>query len=143
FSRPHELSLELEAPEKIVAEAMQAAAADPACAQVEFEVDVKPPLPTLRVDRRLVRQALVNRALNAAQASAQTGRVQVSAFPELHRGKNMLRIDVADQGQGIPEELLPRIFEPFFTTKAKGTGLGLAVVKRIIDDHEGEVEVSS
>jgi len=56
-------------------------------------------------------------------------------------GRPQLRIDLSDDGPGIRPDLLPRIFEPFFTTKAKGTGLGLAVVKRIIEDHEGTVEV--
>ncbi len=62
---------------------------------------------------------------------------------DTHAGREQLRIDVMDQGPGIPAELLHRVFEPFFTTKAQGTGLGLAVVKRILEEHRGEIAVES
>jgi signal transduction histidine kinase len=52
-------------------------------------------------------------------------------------------LEIEDTGPGIPEEVRDRIFEPFFTTKASGTGLGLAVVKRIVDGHGGEISVTS
>jgi signal transduction histidine kinase len=55
----------------------------------------------------------------------------------------LLRVEVEDSGVGMPKERLSRTFEPFFTTKAQGTGLGLAVVKRIMDEHAGELEVAS
>jgi len=103
-------------------------------------IDVPEDLPRVPLDRRLIRQALINVLVNALQAmSAQGGVVRASARRELYDGRPFLRIDVADQGCGIPHELLHRVFEPFFTTKAQGTGLGLAVVKRIIEEHHGEV----
>jgi two-component system NtrC family sensor kinase len=56
---------------------------------------------------------------------------------------DMVRLDVEDAGHGIPKETLEKIFAPFFTTKARGTGLGLAVVKKVLDRHKGRVEVVS
>jgi len=73
----------------------------------------------------------------------QGGGVRVLARRELHEDRELLRIDVVDQGCGIPTELIHRVFEPFFTTKAQGTGLGLAVVKRIIEEHHGELSLES
>jgi len=58
--------------------------------------------------------------------------------------KDYIEVRIADTGQGIPKENLPRLFEPFYTTKGKhGTGLGLAVIWRIIDNHNGTISVES
>jgi PAS domain S-box-containing protein len=95
-------------------------------------------------DDGLLRQALLNLARNAAEACAVTvggGRVVVCG--EIAGGEvaGFQRISVTDNGPGIPVEVLPKLFRPFFTTKAKGTGLGLAVVQKIIVQHGGQVEV--
>jgi signal transduction histidine kinase len=92
----------------------------------------------------LLRQALLNLARNAAEACAVTeggGRVVVRG--EIVRGAEteFQRVSVIDNGAGIPPNVLPKLFRPFFTTKAKGTGLGLAVVQKIIVQHGGQVEV--
>ena len=111
---------------------------------VTTSIDVAEDLPRVPLDRRLIRQALVNVLVNAIQSmSSQGGVIRVSARRESHDGRPFLRTDVADQGCGIPNELLHRVFEPFFTTRAQGTGLGLAVVKRIIEEHHGEVFLAS
>jgi two-component system cell cycle sensor histidine kinase/response regulator CckA len=69
----------------------------------------------------------------------------VKARREVHGRRELLRIDVADQGCGIPAELVHRVFEPFFTTKAigKGTGLGLAIAYGIVKQHRGSIRVAS
>ena len=89
------------------------------------------------MDARLVRQAVVNVAANAAQAMARGGRITVRTL----RDGDAAVVELEDDGPGIPEEVRGRIFEPFFTTKATGTGLGLAVVRRIVEGHGGTVQV--
>ncbi|RKH26710.1 GAF domain-containing protein [Corallococcus praedator] len=110
---------------------------------VRISSEVEPGMPPVLIDRRLIRQAILNVAVNAIQSMPHGGEVQVKARRETHGGREQLRIDVMDQGPGIPAELLHRVFEPFFTTKAQGTGMGLAVVKRILEDHRGEIAVES
>jgi signal transduction histidine kinase len=110
---------------------------------VTFQAELEPGLAPVPMDRRLIRQALVNVVVNALHAMPRGGVVKVRAQRELYTGREHLRIEIADQGMGIPAELLHRVFEPFFTTKAQGTGLGLAVVKRILEEHRGEIAVES
>ena len=91
-----------------------------------------------------MRQALLNLARNAAEACALTvggGRVIVRGDAVHSEEAGFQRISVIDNGPGIPANVLPKLFRPFFTTKAKGTGLGLAVVQKIIVQHGGQVEV--
>ena len=95
-------------------------------------------------DEGLLRQALLNLTRNAAEACALTaGGGQVIVRGEVVRGDEagFQRVSVSDNGSGIPANVLPKLFRPFFTTKAKGTGLGLAVVQKIIVQHGGQVEV--
>jgi len=95
-------------------------------------------------DEGLLRQALLNLTRNAAEACALTaGGGQVVVRGEIIHGNEtgFQRISVSDNGPGIPVNVLPKLFRPFFTTKAKGTGLGLAVVQKIIVQHGGQVEV--
>jgi len=95
-------------------------------------------------DEGLLRQALLNLARNAAEACAITeGGGQVVIRGDTVRGEEaeFQRISVTDNGPGIPANVFPKLFRPFFTTKAKGTGLGLAVVQKIIVQHGGQVEV--
>jgi PAS domain S-box-containing protein len=95
-------------------------------------------------DEGLLRQALLNLARNAAEACAlSTGGGRVTVRGEIVHGDeaDFQRICVSDNGPGIPADVLPKLFRPFFTTKARGTGLGLAVVQKIIVQHGGQVEV--
>jgi two-component system, NtrC family, sensor histidine kinase HydH len=147
FARPRALSLQAEDVGRVIQDALDAAGSDPASAnsKVRLVAEVESGLPPVPMDRRQLHQALVNVAVNALQSMPKGGSLRVLARRDGvgSSGRSRLRIDVSDDGPGIGPELLLRIFEPFFTTKAKGTGLGLAVVKRIIEDHEGSVEVRS
>jgi len=101
-------------------------------------------LPKVLLDAEQIKQVLQNLLMNAIQATPEGGRVQVDVRPARKAGAvQHVQIEVADSGSGIPEENLEKIFTPFFTTKEKGTGLGLAVAHRIIEDHGGTMEVTS
>jgi len=90
-------------------------------------------------DSDQIHQVLLNLLLNALQAIEAQGTVTVS----LRRDGNFAVIDVADTGRGIALEQLPNIFRPFFTTKGEGTGLGLSLARRIVEDHHGAISVNS
>jgi signal transduction histidine kinase len=112
----------------------------------------------VRADARLLRQALINLFLNAFQAMSRgPGVLRVSAVraggeatpvkggppPGPPGGaRPQARIVISDTGPGIPADVRDRVFQPFFTTKATGTGLGLAVVKRIVDGHGGSIVIA-
>lgn len=146
FARPAHLSIQPEDLAPVIEESMDAAKQQIEASgkgSVGVDLQIESSLPRVQLDRRLIRQALVNVASNALQATPTSGTVRVSAKRQHWKNGDWVRIDLADQGPGIPSHMAQRIFEPFFTTKASGTGLGLAVVKRIIEDHHGEVEVTS
>ncbi len=109
---------------------------------VYFGVDIPEDLPPILGDEDKLQQAFLNLFLNSIQAMDEGGIIYVDAREE---PKGYLRIDVADSGKGIPEEMLDKIFDPFFTTKdvGKGTGLGLSIVYGIIRKHGGHIEVKS
>lgn len=98
-----------------------------------------PSLPPVMMDARRLQQAVVNLTLNAIQALNGSGQVRVRTRLE----RNVVCIDISDDGVGIPENVLDHIFQPFFTTKLSGSGLGLAVTQRIVEDHEGRLAVQS
>lgn len=106
---------------------------------IELAVRVEDSLAEVTWDAERIRRALLNLLQNAIQASGQGGRVEVA----LASVRDGLRLSVCDRGTGIPDDLRERIFEPFFTTRQQGTGLGLALVKRIVQSHGGRIAVRS
>jgi signal transduction histidine kinase len=98
-------------------------------------------LPTIVADRDHLMQVLINLIVNSLHAMEQGGTLRLAAT----RANDHVRLEVSDTGQGIPPDVLPRIFDPFFTTKefGKGTGLGLTVVKGIVEEHGGTISVNS
>ena len=97
-------------------------------------------IPTISADADQLRQVAINLLLNAASASAEGGEIRVITSLDKDR---YVRIEFADDGEGISEENMEKIFEPFFTTKTRGTGLGLAITKQIIDMHQGKIFIDS
>jgi signal transduction histidine kinase len=102
-------------------------------------------LPTLYGDAEQLEEAFVNLIQNAVQAMNPTGVLTLRAAPESKDGGTSVRIEIQDTGEGMSEEILERIFDPFFTTKegAEGTGLGLSVCRRIVEEHHGTIAVQS
>lgn len=92
--------------------------------------------PTVALDRGQMHRVFVNVLLNAADAMGRRGQIEV----EIAGGRSESRVIVADRGQGISPEVLPKMFEPFFTTKARGAGLGLATARRIVEAHGGTLK---
>ncbi len=100
--------------------------------------------PVTCADRELLKQVFLNLILNAVQAMPEDRHLTIST--RVSGGKSSTRrteVRVEDAGMGIRPEHLNRIFEPFFTTKARGTGLGLALVRRILDQHRAAIQVES
>jgi signal transduction histidine kinase len=114
-------------------------------AGIEIVRELEPDLPPLRLDPNLLHQALLNILVNARQAMPDGGRLVVhSALRWDPSGTaEVVEVQITDTGVGIPPEDLTRIFQPFFTTKAQGTGLGLPIAARIVEQHGGRLAVAS
>lgn len=144
FGRPPSRSFIEVDPWELASSAVEAVRHTPAGRAVR--IDLQPRAERLRAvwDAHGVRQALLNLVDNAAQAVAavreREGRVRVEVAPE--QGGRVLMV-VADDGPGIPAELRARMFEPFVSARPRGIGLGLAVVRRVVDDHQGDLHVDS
>jgi signal transduction histidine kinase len=110
---------------------------------VETAFAFEPDMPPVPMDERMIRQAVVNLLSNAYQSLPRGGHVVVGTRQVRENGASRARLTVRDDGSGVAAEARPRLFEPFFTTKAAGSGLGLAMVKRIVDAHGGEVSVAT
>jgi signal transduction histidine kinase len=119
-----------------------------------------PRLPPVHVDRGKIEQVLINLLLNALQAMSPGGTLKVSSrlvrvepalqtregiYGRFQPGDQVAVVEIEDNGPGVREADLPRLFDPFFTTKpvGVGTGLGLSVVRRIMDLHEGAIEIKN
>jgi signal transduction histidine kinase len=101
-------------------------------------------LPNVSIDAKQIKQVVQNLLNNAIESTPQGGRVHLEARPfHTSGGGTQAQIEVSDRGKGIPEEDLEKIFTPFFTTRERGTGLGLPMSYRIVEDHGGTIEVKS
>jgi two-component system sensor histidine kinase HydH len=139
YARPLEITSEPVALEGVVERVVSEVAEAMPQVRIRFEG----PMGSVAGDEGLLRQALLNLARNAAEAcvsAANGGRVLLRGEVVRHEETYTQRITIFDNGAGIAPANLPKLFRPFFTTKAKGTGLGLAVVQKIIVQHGGRVE---
>jgi signal transduction histidine kinase len=163
FVRPLKLEAAPDSPERLCREAMDATLARFPAHQCELAWVVEPDLPRVIVDAGRVRDALANLFANAVEAIEGRGTIRVrlsseqapvlvastleQSVPGLRgygedRGARV-RIEIVDDGPGIPADVLRRIFHPFFTTKDRGSGLGVPTAQKILDAHAGSLDVES
>ena len=100
-------------------------------------------LPPFRADRAQVEQVLLNLILNAADAMPNGGHLRLSATLEDLDGEPCVALIIRDNGQGMSPEQIENLFAPFLTYKDSGTGIGLAIVKKIMENHQSKVQVES
>jgi signal transduction histidine kinase len=93
----------------------------------------------IEADQDLIHRVLMNLIINSIQAIPESGKIDVNISEE----KGGYKIEIKDTGSGISDENLSKIFNPFFTTKEQGSGLGLPIVRKIIEGHGGSIEIES
>ncbi len=108
--------------------------------RLEFKLQLDPTIPPIEGDAEQLKQVLLNLFINAVQAIPDQGTIEIKTWQE---SSSVVNVRVTDTGKGINPTDLGKVFDPFFTTKAAGTGLGLAVVHRIINSHYGQVDIQS
>jgi signal transduction histidine kinase len=147
FVRPIRLQVERTA----VADAVQSAVqhADTKARRGSVSVDVRVPqgLPLIHGDQYQLAQLFTNLLMNAYEAMDGRGRVEITArtirVDDGSDGREAVVVEFADEGPGMPQDVAERVFDPFFTTKPQGSGLGLAIVRKIVDAHDGSIDLES
>ena len=153
FVRPVRLQVERTAIADILHQAVLLAESKTSRGAVDVTMDVPNGLPMIEGDLTQLCQVFTNLIANAFEALEGKGQVAIAASlcatePDPEFGvkaapPEVIVVDVADDGPGVPQELSDRIYDPFFTTKVKGTGLGLGIVRKIVDAHDGRIDLSS
>jgi signal transduction histidine kinase len=120
---------------------------------VRVQTRIPVDLPVVHADRHQLCQVVTNLIINAFEALGGQGHVEIAAEQGTVEGDHSqpgspqqipaVVLRVADDGPGVPPEMVDRIFNPFFTTKAQGSGLGLAIVRKIVDAHDGRIDINS
>src|SRR5690606_19895468 len=140
FTRPEDLKLQPVDIERLVGDMMAILQAEAVKRRVEVKVEFPEALPHVYADAGMLQQAFLNLALNGCQAMPEGGHLRIAGSLTPSR-----RVAVAfeDTGVGISPDHLSRIFDLYFTTKEHGSGIGLSLVYRTVQLHDGEIEVQS
>ena len=140
FARPDELKLQPVHLAALISDVSTTVAPEAERRGITLKTECPEVLPEVNGDPGMLAQALLNLALNACQAMPSGGPLRLACRDA---GRRRVEVEVEDTGEGIPPEHLERIFDLYFTTKEKGSGIGLSMVYRIVQLHDGEVEVQS
>jgi signal transduction histidine kinase len=143
YSKPLEIQKKDVSVETLIDRCLKELEGELSARNIKVGQGIAPDLPPIIGDPDKIEQVLINVLKNALEASSRNGRIQVSAAAEESSSGATLTITVADRGAGISRRNLKIIFQPFFTTKEKGTGLGLTIVKKIMDAHHGSILIES
>lgn len=138
FARPSEPNLERVDINEVLEHTIDFLAPEAQTANISIEKKFQPDLPPVLADPEQCHQVFLNLCMNAFQAMNGDGLLTVET-----RFSEMVDVIITDSGQGIPTELTQRIFNPFFSTKDNGVGLGLSLVHKIVEKHNGRIRVSS
>ncbi|MGH9462580.1 MAG: two-component system sensor histidine kinase NtrB, partial [Vicinamibacteria bacterium] len=140
FTRPEELQLEAIRIEEVLSEATRLLVGEVERNGIRMETQIAPDLPKVYGDRELLQQAVLNLLINACEAMPEGGELRLTAN---HPEEGRVVLDIQDTGVGIETDELPKIFDLYYTTKSRGSGIGLSMVYRIIQLHDGDVKVDS
>lgn len=139
YARPAKLNKQVADIRAILEKNISLIAVDAAAISIDIDVQFTEQLPGVPVDVDKINQVFLNVLLNAVQAMPNGGRLDIQGSREEHA----VVVTISDQGCGIDPDSLPRIFDPYFTTKPEGTGLGLALSLKIIEEHDGSMRIAS
>jgi signal transduction histidine kinase len=145
FVRPIRLQVEHTAVADAVQGAIQLADTKARRGDVQVSVGIPDGLPQIQADQHQLTQVFTNLLMNAYEAMDGSGHVSITASRlRLEDGSDpheAVLVQVADDGPGIPPDVAEKVFDPFFTTKPQGSGLGLAIVRKIVDAHDGRIDM--
>lgn len=139
YAKPGQLKKEIASIEDIVRKTVSLVQIDAESYSISIKLEFGDGIPKIHVDKDKLNQVFLNLFLNSIQAMSQGGELLV----QIERVGQAIHINVKDNGTGIDPENMGRIFDPYFTTKNDGTGLGLAMSSKIVEEHGGQIEVNS
>jgi signal transduction histidine kinase len=139
FTRPVELQLDNVPMQELVREIVELAGPQTKAANIQMTVHEEAEGVEVRVDRDLLKQAMLNVVVNAIQAMPKGGELHFEASAN----EETAELRISDSGEGIPDELREKIFRLYFTTKRQGSGIGLAMTFRIVQLHDGTIDFTS
>lgn len=144
YARPTTLKKEPTNIGELVSSSLKLVSSDAQALGVELSLEIDADIPDIEVDRDRISQVMLNLYLNGLQAMEEAGRQkELKVFVHSDPAGNNVVIEVHDRGGGIPPENIDKVFDPYFTTKPDGTGLGLALAYKIIDEHNGIIRFES